>query len=139
MGKLFIPPLGTEFTLKEDWTFRLHREHRNAPLIGHLGVKFPEADFYERQKQSAEVTLPAGSTLKIDRIFIRKGAGDFDSVTFYLKGATLPSEKVTRTGRRFFGAGDGDPFTYTVTKPKRAVRFWAKLEDANKIVFEDVL
>lgn len=126
---LFIPPLGTEITLAEPWTFDLYREFRNDSLISILGVKFPEADYYERLKQKESVTLPAGSVLKVDRLYIKKGQGDFDSVTFYLKGASKPGYK------RSYVGGDGKERTYTV--PKKAARFWVKLHDANKIAMVD--
>lgn len=62
-------------------------------------------DFYD--SVSIPVTLPAGTTLVVRRIFIRQGAGDFDSVTFS-----------ARVG-------------------KKSHRFWVKLEDANNIMFEE--
>ncbi|CAG9229294.1 hypothetical protein [Burkholderia vietnamiensis] len=64
------------------------------------------------------VTIPAGALMTIDRIFIRKGAADFDSVTFWLKAKSKP---VTINGRLV----------------KKSVRFWAKLDDVNAIEFEE--
>jgi len=56
------------------------------------------------------VTIPAGTLLEVDRIYIRKGANDFSSVTFkWVKG-------------------EG--------KNKKTLRFWAKLEDINNIECE---
>ncbi len=57
------------------------------------------------------VTIPAGSVLAVDRIFIRKGMDDWSSLTFYLK--ELP----------------GVSF-------KKKPRFWAKLSDCNNIMFD---
>jgi hypothetical protein len=57
------------------------------------------------------VTLPVGDILKIDRIYIRKGAEDFDSVSFFLT-------KTTET---------------RMSKVKGKKRFWAKLEDVNQL------
>lgn len=34
-------------------------------------------------------TLPKGSVLTVDRIYIRKGAADFDSISFWLVGSKL--------------------------------------------------
>ena len=125
MKNLFIPPLGSEITLAQDWTFELYRESRNYTLTSHLKLKWPEADYYEQRNQHQTVTIPSGEKLKIDRIYIRKGQGDFDSVTFFWKGKALPS--FVETYR------DG-----SIGKvPKQAVRFWAKLEDVNKIMIED--
>lgn len=54
-------------------------------------------------------TFPKDTILKVDRIYIRKGAEDFSSLTFY------------------------------VTINKKAYRFWAKLEDVNNIEFNNVV
>lgn len=129
---LFIPPLGTEITLAEPWTFGLFREHRNETLIDMLGVTYPDQSgisYWDRQQQSVEVTLPVGAKLKVDRFYIKKGQGDYDSVTFFLKGSARPG--YTNTYRDY----DGRERTYKV--PKKPVRFWAKLADVNKIVMED--
>ncbi|CAD6562662.1 hypothetical protein ACFQ3P_38610 [Paraburkholderia sabiae] len=60
------------------------------------------------------ITIPRGALLSIDRIFIRKGAPDFDSITFWLKAKSTP---VAVNGRLL----------------KKSVRFWAKLDDVNRI------
>jgi len=123
--KLYIPPLGDEITLAEDWTFNLYNEHRNSTLVDVMNVTFPEVDYYKRQHQYKPVTLPAGSVLKVDRIYIKKGQDAFNSVTFYLKGHSRPGYVWTGHAGR------------TYKMPKRSVRFWAKLADANKIVMEE--
>lgn len=58
-----------------------------------------------------DATLPAGSELTIDRIYIRKGASDWSSITFYLQK---------------------HPHAVFKKKP----RFWVKLADCNRIEFE---
>jgi hypothetical protein len=58
-----------------------------------------------------EVALPAGCELSVDRIYIRKGAGEWSSITFYLQ-------------------------SHPHTGFKRKPRFWAKLSDCNHIEFE---
>lgn len=63
-------------------------------------------------KQSIKVTLPKGTVLKIDRIYIRKGSSDYSSITFYAKDMLKPN-----------------------TKKKYSPRFWAKLSDCNQIEF----
>lgn len=77
-------------------------------------------------KKSLEITLPAGTVLAVDRIYIRKGASDYSSITFYAKELG----EVTIQGRRWYG--NSKP------KKKKSLRFWAKLEDCNNIVFEKV-
>lgn len=54
------------------------------------------------------VTIPKDSILKVDRIYIRKGASDFSSVTFYLE--SIPGVKM-----------------------KNKIRFFANLTDVNDI------
>jgi len=79
----------------------------------------------EIKKPSMTVTLPAGTVLAIDRIYIRKGASDFSSITFYAKELG----EVTMPGSRWSW---GNPKS---TK-RKAQRFWAKLTDCNNIEFE---
>jgi hypothetical protein len=82
-------------------------------------------EWNERAKSLAidnlEITLPKGTILAVDRIYIRKGASDFSSITFYAKGLGESEIKNRWSGR--------------ITKWK-AQRFWAKLSDCNQIEFE---
>ena len=117
---LFIPPLGTEVVLAEDWTFPLFFEYRNFVALEHFGFTTDGTskwDYY-REERSYPLTLPAGTVLKIDRIYIRKGNKDFDSVTFYMKG-----------GNKVVPFAKGKP---------KAIRFWAKLADVNRIILKDI-
>lgn len=59
------------------------------------------------------ISLPKGTELKIDRIYIRKGKDDYSSVTFYIE--------------------DCPDKTFV---PKKKIRFWAKLSDVNTIMFD---
>jgi len=61
-----------------------------------------------------DATLPKGSILTVDRIYIRKGIKEYSSVTFYVRNAGLP-----KTGKQH--------------------RFWVKLADVNTMVVEDAL
>jgi hypothetical protein len=61
-------------------------------------------------QKSIKVVLPRTTILKVDRIYVRKGASEYNSLSFVLKKA---------------------PFYF-----KGKVRFWAKLPDVNKIEFE---
>lgn len=67
----------------------------------------------------APIMLPAGTKLKIQRIYIRQGQKGFDSVTFTVSG--LPAD-----------AADKVP-ALAKKKPKDVGRFWVKLEDANQM------
>lgn len=69
------------------------------------------------------VTIPKGTVLSIDRIYIRKGSSDFSSLTFYAKGLGNISVKSSRRPN---------------AKNKKALRFWAKLDDCNNIKFEKI-
>ena len=68
-----------------------------------------------RDPKSTLVTLEAGSVLRIERIYIRQGAGDFDSVTFRLidgpNKSLLPKKAGGTAGVK--------------------CRFWVKLADLN--------
>lgn len=116
MKALFIPPLGTEIELAEPWTFDLYDEYRNYDFRVFLGIiKDNQGRWYRYGRDedtSSKVTLQPGTLMKVDRIYIRKGCGDFDSVTFRMSHQ------------------DGK-------KLKRSQRFWVKLADANKIVMKE--
>jgi hypothetical protein len=103
-----IPPLGTKIQLAEDWTFKLFEEGRNSKLLESFGVRLAAQTYdWRNDMNSHQVTLPAGTILNVNRIYIRNGCKDFDSVTFSIK--KCPDKKLKG-------------------------RFWAKLGDVNKIV-----
>lgn len=120
--KLFIPPLGTPIRLENDWTFTLHAEHRNVSLGNSFGLATKErsswsADWINTAGKkvssgdpAGEVTLPKDTILTIDRYYIKRGLNEYDSLTFRIKSST---------DIRLKGA-----------------RFWAKLEDVNKMEAE---
>ena len=106
--KLYIPEIGDQFVLSSDWKFTLHNERRNETLMKKLNWEFkwyPERDGSDKTR---ELVISKGTTLKVDRIYIRKGNSDYSSLTF------------------FIGSGDW-----------KGCRFWAKLSDVNNIEFDD--
>lgn len=111
--KLFIPAIGEKIKLTADWTFVVHPEYRNHSLY-ELANQAPVKDYLwsgaNSQYGPKNFTLPAGITLVIDRIYIKKGAPDYNSVTF-----RIPKK------------GTDNPPHFT------GLRFWVKLNDANKI------
>jgi len=135
---LFIPNCKTELILTEDWTFRLYFERRCDKLLETSGIMerhggskgyggwnwryHPDPDgnrHYGRDLRHELFTIPKGSVLKVDRVYIRQGTTDtYDSLSFWLKNTTL--------------LDPSDP------KGKKKVkgRFWAKLADVNKMVCE---
>ena len=191
---LYIPEIGDQMILVEDWTFMLHPESRNADLgkffgyyqynwksgwipeailpkmrdidytikypdeneprfrAGMFGGRFDHDKYREAVNEAVQsnpavvqyhkdqavwnekvkdviiedlmVTIPKGTIIQVDRIYIRKGSSDYSSVTFYAKN---------------LGEIESTYSSYNA-KPKKkikkkALRFWAKLSDCNKIVF----
>lgn len=106
MQNLHIPRIGELITLAEPWTFTLHKERRNVSLIKQVDPTYNKQGWqlYGHGQQTWTVTLPERWELKVDRIYIRNGQRNFDSITF----------SCPYNGKR--------------------VRFWVKLDDANKIV-----
>lgn len=74
---------------------------------------------HRRVKIDWPVTLPKGTVLKVDRVYIRKGASDFSSLTFYVIDTPLFSKNTKSAG-----AGG---------KKSLKKRFFASLADVNKM------
>lgn len=74
-------------------------------------------------KSELLVTIPANTILSIDRIYIRKGAKDYSSITFYAKNLGKIETMSRWTGKKL---------------NKKALRFWAKLSDCNNIEFQKI-
>lgn len=136
--RLFIPDIGTAFQLTEDWAFNLHSEDRNLALSSAAGfrlynekgnrktkeefAKFGWEQTHERGYYTdyrKQVVLPMGSILTVDRIYIRRGAAEFSSISFNLN-------------RKSVDAGFSK-FARILNEDKGRCRFWAKLEDCNRI------
>ncbi len=147
---MYIPTIGDEVTLASDWTFLLFYEYRNAAMIKFIfpGTEFkyrdmvlPSGEMPEYLEPIARVLLPMGAVLKVDRIYIRKGKGEYDSVTLILqsvpkKEIAVPDERdVWITDKNNLGRsiGGGKYVKKTFTKSK--IRFWAKLKDVNEMRF----
>lgn len=165
MKQLFIPTIGSELILAADWSFKVFNETRNETLIRWMGKVVPSAtrysafplgeepradprdyEWYEKSKaRFITCTLPKGSVLRVDRIYIRRGLKDFDSVTFFLKGAKTKADTRQRTMTKLsvrkpgvvvgayglFPEYDREEIPYVEKLPARGVRFWAKLDDVN--------
>ena len=117
--RFFVPEIGTFIKLTEDWTFRLHYEYRNESLLNLFGKTFDWREYDKRGEKVGNVTLKAGTELSVNRVYIRQGAKEFSSITFYLN----PKSEVTLEGKNCGHRA--------VSKGK--VRFWAKLGDVNKM------
>lgn len=134
--RLCIPHIGTSLVLQDDWTFRLFYERRNMAFLKSLPVvtfdqhgridlsKFLRSPEFEAEPHHfswsggdlyyLDYTLPEGTHLKVDRIYVRKGKGydRFDSVTVCVNTHLTPA-KARKQG---------------LTRG----RFWAKLADVNR-------
>lgn len=71
---------------------------------GHTGLCLPYQDD-RREYARYACTLPAGTRLRVDRIYIRKGASAYDSLTFWALDLST-----------------------------KRVRFWARLSEVNEMV-----
>lgn len=121
---IFIPPLGTKLRLTADWSFPLHMEWRNTDAWRMMVEPDLQGYHYTTPDRKPEVvTLPEGMVLNVERIYIRMGAGEFDSVTFRvvdgpLKHLVPKKAKGTATGK---------------------CRFWVKLGDINNSLACEIL
>lgn len=104
--KLYVPEIGDQICLTNDWTFDLYEEYRNESLFKKMDPTVKCRYGYTENKKP--VTIPKGTLLKIDRIYIRKGISEYSSLTFYV------------------GSGEW-----------KGARFWAKLSDVNNIEFDE--
>jgi len=122
MGKtLYIPELGDELKLTNNWAFTLYSEYRNAAIWAEVTKGEFKYKYSPTGKlDSVQHMLPKGTVLAVDRIYIRKGASDFSSISF-----RIISHPVWTKEKRVFGT-------------KQLFRFWAKLADCNTIQFEQV-
>jgi hypothetical protein len=138
---LYIPEIGDTIKLSEDWKFKLHHESRNtkfAEILGYTSNVLPvgytgnthwrERGFTPENEvivdpnnrwnitskliyNTLPIVLEKGTVLIIDRIYIRKGAKDYSSITFRIE--SCDNKKLNKK------------------------RFWVKLKDANNIEFNE--
>jgi hypothetical protein len=144
MRQFYIPEIGDEIKLVADWTFDLYNEDRNSTLMEVMHDPREATWSGDENFGSLPCTIPAGAILKIDRIYIRKGLGEYSSLSFLWKDMRTNSRVEERIAscvqpsRSLFGSPERISLPYLVKKPARPVRFWAKLNDVNKIEFEQV-
>ncbi len=112
------PEVISEKSIQEHYLDKIHNlQDKYSSSYGRSAWSAEDLESYNnyrelyRNELVCSVTLPKDSILAFDRIYIRKGASDFSSISFYLKDSNILSTK---------------------KKP----RFWAKLVDCNKIQFE---
>lgn len=126
--KFNIPSIGDQIRLTSDWEFVLHYECRNNKLWQKFSLPIPKWNWHpcpsgrlrnvwkleDGYFTEFEMMLESGTVLTVDRIYIRKGAKGFDSITF-----NIPKKQ--NKDSNFAGC-----------------RFWVKLHDANSVEFEMV-
>jgi len=114
---VLIPDIGTKMVLAEDWQLILYDESRNGVTLEITEAVPSNRNWNDRHNdpKNTNITFPKGTILSVDRIYIRKGAADFSSLTFFADKKT----KIIRDGKEY-------------TSPK-ALRFWAKLKDVNNM------
>lgn len=119
MPTLHIPEISEKLRLTAPWEFPLFFEYRNRDFAFKVRTDITPESFYHSHGSmgSAIVTLPAGTVLRVDRIYIRRGLSNFSSITF--TAVSIPGlDPKKRSGFRGHG------------------RFWAKLADCNEIEYE---
>lgn len=111
--KMFIPTIGTVFTLTKNWEFDIYEEYRNYACLQLLfpNQKIGKYGKYGTPTPPRKFAFKKGSVLKVDRIYIRKSKAEYDSVSFVLQHDA--SGEISK-------------------KP----RFWVKLADVNTITYE---
>lgn len=150
--QFYVPSIGDQIRLLENWQLRLFAESRNTDFItrilGYGNVastcweagnklvddlksvnydidKLPKKSLVTVRRGSSQYrggwgangdyivgVLPRGLVLTINRIYIRQGKSDYDSITF-----SVP-QKLNNEFKGVYG------------------RFWAKLSDVNRLQFE---
>lgn len=107
--QLYIPNVGERIILAANWTFRLFNEGRCQPFNDCPSPAEPVDNPNYSISQVKRCTLPAGTVLLVDRVYLRQGLDAFASLSFRIGSTSAP----------------------WVTKQRK--RFWAKLEDVNQM------
>jgi hypothetical protein len=80
--QFFVPDIGTRVRLTQDWTFRLYAESRNYDFFKKMDWKYRALNWRDdRPMDERDVTINAGSILKVNRIYIRQGVKAYSSIT----------------------------------------------------------
>ena len=113
---IWIPRPGDALRLLKPWTAEILLERRNARALMKMLSLNSELEAYEvcgkKKDQLTTFEFNAGDVLVVDRIYVRQGKPDFDSITLIVKSFNpRPFHHPQITG----------------------ARFWVKLRDANKI------
>jgi hypothetical protein len=108
MARLFIPQIGNELKLTQNWDCKVFNEYRNSKIFDGLNI---DVSAHNQRDTNIDITFPKGTVLKVSRLYVRAPASSFDSITFSIVSCPI--------------------------KALNKARFWVKLMDANKIEFEE--
>lgn len=157
--KLFIPEIGTKLVLLSDWTFMLHDESRNDSLMEFTkDPRFNAKRSFHWEAAPIPVTIPKNSSLRVDRIYIRKGASDYSSITFFWLDQFIPARVDHIPEEKYFQIDYNDDASWLFSRssnkqkrierivpahdkkiPRKPIRFWAKLDDVNQMEISRLL
>jgi len=121
--KFVIPSIGDKIVLTKAWEFPLIIDYRNK-LTSRLrpGLEFTRSHTGEN---SVLAIIERGTVLRVDRIYIRQGKSEWDSLTFSVTFAPKDKSRVKpKTG------------VLGQEEKLKGARFWAKLKDVNRIQFK---
>ena len=93
--KIWIPTIGDHVRLTENWSFLIKADWRNMSMLNLI-----QSTPVVVGGGSRSMTLPAGTVLKIERVYIRSSFREFDSVTFRVRAS--PDRRFEKC--RFFAA-----------------------------------
>lgn len=104
--KLFIPRVGDKIKLNENWNCSIESEYRNDKIFDALGIQRDNSV----QGTAISISMPKDTVLRVDRLYVRAPASQYDSITFTVESSPLPGiEKA---------------------------RFWVKVTEANQMECE---
>ena len=106
-------PESERYYFERDLSTRLHGSRR-AMLAREELSDFDRGTLELMDAFRLDATIPAGVELTVDRVYIRKGAKDYSSMSFLVTDAAPFGDRLAPVAKRGF---------------KNAHRFWAKLSD----------
>ncbi|AKF13279.1 hypothetical protein PHIN3_12 [Sinorhizobium phage phiN3] len=132
--KFLIPDVGFKLKLTEDFTAKVLNEGRNYGVI----MNYPSSrklhdDTYDKaakertswdewKKFQFDITFPKDTVLTVARVYIRKGAKDFSSVTFNISETPLKCLTLKKQGGTWESYG--------------ARQFWLNLDQVHLMEFD---
>lgn len=141
--KFYLPTIGTKIRITAPWKFTLYGEYRNQEfgkiiglynnnvwMLNTLQANEDQSSYWRRFTvlPVAIITLSENTDLTVSRIYVRNGAKEFDSITFWGKGIK---------GVSCFELGtEVHPNTSLVFPKPVSFRFWAKLNEVNGTEFD---